>query len=552
MRDRAKELTDNSPAQTWGLFRRLRLRASVNNRLALLSLGLTSLLLVSCASSYQPDNGGDFDARFAEVMFSRGYKNVQSIYIEEVPPERLVMNGLKGLQDLDDKVVFRRDGAQIVLAYDGIPRARYPLPTAGNLDDWSDLTVALVESSRRESSRINQASREEIYESFFDNVTGQLDNFSHYASLEEARQNRASRDGFGGIGVRIRVEDEGVRVVSVMDDTPAQKSGLRNNDLIVAVGGASALLLKQREAVSYLRGPIGSQVMVTVRRQGQSLPLDISITRQHVVPQTVKFQRRGAVAYLRLSGFNADTTRALKQAILQAQKQMGPELKGYILDMRNNPGGILAEAITVSDLFISKGRIVSTGGRHQDSQQIFNAGDQDPLIDNKPLIALVNGNSASAAEIVASALQDSNVAIVVGSNSYGKGTVQRVLDMPNAGELTLTWARFYAPSGYALHRRGVLPDICTSTEGANSRNIVERLRHGQLSFSRQIQQLNINTKDEVALEAFRELCPQRQSENDLDLEVASRLIEDPVLYAQAKGLSRDTAAKPGDQLSQLR
>ncbi|MGO1117176.1 S41 family peptidase [Rhodovibrionaceae bacterium A322] len=521
------------------------------NRVALTTLGFTSLLLVSCATGNQQISDGAFNRHDAERMFIQGYKNIQSIYIDEVETEQLVLTGLEGLQDIDDKVVVQRREDQIELAYDGIPLVRYVAPARADLPAWSALTVALVDGSRAESPLIAEATSEEIYEVFFDSVTDELDNFSHYASLEEAEQNRASRDGFGGIGVRIRVEEEGVRVVDVMDNTPASHAGLKSEDLIIAVGDKPTQYLKQRQAVAYLRGPVGSDVQVKVQRSGHSLPLFVTLTRQHVVPQTVRYQREGNVAYIRLSGFNADTTRSLKDALLDAQDEMGDSLMGYVLDMRNNPGGILTEAITVSDLFMSHGSIVSTSGRHEKSKQGFNAGDQDPLVENKPVVALVNGNSASAAEIVASALQDSGIAIVVGSNSYGKGTVQRVLDMPNTGELTLTWARFHAPSGYALHRRGVLPDICTATEGANSQDIVEHLYRGQISFSRHTQQMMISDKDETALEAFRELCPQRQSDNKLDLEVAFRLIEDPVLFARAKGQRPDTAATPEGQLSQI-
>src|SRR4029453_18190026 len=233
-----------------------------------------------------------------------------------------------------------------------------------------------------------------------------------------------------------------------------------------------------------------------------------------IVPETVTFERKGSVAYLRVYGFNQDTADSLRKEMLHAQQDIGTGLKGYIMDLRGNPGGLLDQSVAVSDLFIGHGRIVSTHGRHPDSHQYFEATAGD-IADGLPLVVLVNGDSASAAEIVAAALQDSGPAVVVGSNSYGKGTVQTVLRMPNDGELTLTWARFHAPSGYTLNHLGVLPSICTSRD-EDSRATVAALKEDRVAAIPTIARNAASPTDLVTLNKLRAACPARKEENPVD------------------------------------
>jgi carboxyl-terminal processing protease len=226
----------------------------------------------------------------------------------------------------------------------------------------------------------------------------------------------------------------------------------------------------------------------------------------------------------------------LRDSIRHARAEIGPDLAGYILDLRGNPGGLLDQSVAVSDMFVTNGRIVSTHGRHPDSHQYFDA-EPDDLTGNMPVVVLVNGNSASASEIVAAALQDSGRAVVVGTSSYGKGTVQTVLRLPNEGELTLTWARFHAPSGYALNGRGVMPDICTANQsdgqGIDAEQILDRVRTGQLPLPRSVIKRDLPLLDESGIAAFRAACPPSQGEAGVELEVALRLLEDPALFARA-------------------
>jgi carboxyl-terminal processing protease len=265
-------------------------------------------------------------------------------------------------------------------------------------------------------------------------------------------------------------------------------------------------------------------------------PFAVIVTRAHIVPETVTYERKGNVAYMHIYGFNLDTADSLRKEMLHARQDIGPALLGYVLDLRGNPGGLLDQSVAVSDLLIKHGRIVSTHGRHPDSHQYFEATAGD-VANGLPIVVLVNGDSASAAEIVAAALQDSGRAVVVGSNSYGKGTVQTVLRMPNDGELTLTWARFHAPSGYTLNRLGVIPSVCTTGNGGSAEVLIEELRRNRLKPIPTNIRNRVHPEDMRALRELRSLCPERRGEEDIDENVALRLLSHPSLYRRAVHLA---------------
>jgi carboxyl-terminal processing protease len=526
----------------------VKLRLSRPGRDAWRRLGTISVafLMVACASQ-DTRVTAESDLSLANRLFSTGYQDIADIYIDEVTAANLALAGLGNLSSLYPDVSVTQNGDWVTLSVDGRPAGSFTAPDGVDAEGWGELTASALRIGRGRSLEMSGAEPEEIYEVVFDGVLGELDKFSRYAGRDEARENRASRDGFGGIGVRIRLIDQGVRILSVMENTPAERSGLQDNDIIVEIDGVSTVGLSQREVVRRLRGPLRSRVELTVERETQPAALDIAVVRAHIVPQTVKYERQGNLAVIRLSGFNQSTTRSLREKLELAKNEIGPALTGFVLDLRGNPGGLLDQAVAVSDLFIGTGRIVSTHGRHPDSHQYFDA-DADDLAKNRPVAVLVNGNSASASEIVAAALQDSGRAVVIGSGSFGKGTVQTVLRLPNEGELTLTWARFHAPSGYALNRRGVLPDICTTEDDLSAEDVLERLREGTLPIDRTSQRRDVDPDDDAGIEAFRALCPARQSDAQLDIEVARRLIEDPVLFARALGAGvPDTARLETDQ-----
>jgi carboxyl-terminal processing protease len=491
--------------------------------------GLTALLMSCGGPVHQPTLESEiYSPASASYMFNAGYDDVSSVFIEDVTARQLAMAAIENVDDADTTVDISESSGVYTVRASGLETGSYPLPGHDNDSQaWAELTAKVVDSARKGAGPLSQANSEALYEYVFEGMLAELDGYSRYSGREEARENRASRDGFGGIGVRIRLEDAGIHIVEVMESTPAELSGLQNDDVITKIEDAAVAGMDQREAIRRLRGPINSTVNLTVRRGTRSL--EISVTRAHIVPQTVRFERHDGIAYLKVTGFNQSTTHTLREKIRDARREMGDAMRGYVLDLRDNPGGLLDQAVTVADLFMDGGNIVSTHGRHPDSEQHFNSRSAD-VSGGMPMVVLVNGNSASASEIVAAALQDSGRAIVVGSNSYGKGTVQTVLRLPNDGELTLTWARFHAPSGYALQDRGVLPDVCTSQALQTSG---PALLPGAHLISKSARQREVDLRDTDALEALRALCPTHDGDSAIDIQVAEQILSDPSLYARA-------------------
>lgn len=485
-------------------------------------------LLVGCGTPNQQASQGVPPER----VFSAGLTDVQEIYIKNVNLGELALTGVNSLNTYEPGMTVERKGSHVEIALPGQQVVSYPSPADDDAEAWGTLTGTLIRSLRGQSAALGDTDAERIYETIFDAMVKKLDPFSRYASRDEALENRATRDGFGGIGVRIEAIDEGVKVLSVMDDTPASSSGLQSGDLIVRIDGQPAQKLDQRDVIQRLRGPIGSQVRLDVLRDDMMLQIDVM--RSHIVPQTVIGSVEQGIAVVTLSSFNHSTAETLRDKILKLQADNGGKLDGLILDLRGNPGGLLDQSVAVADLFITSGRVVTTHGRHPDSHQYFSA-DGYAIAQGVPMVVLINGSSASASEIVAAALQDTGRALVIGSVSYGKGTVQTVLGLPNDAELTLTWARFHAPSGYPLHARGVLPDICTS--GALSADaVLRRVQRGQQPFPAALRQMAIDSDDAEAVKAFRNNCPPSDKENDLDLKVAKRLLLDRKLYARATSM----------------
>ena len=469
-------------------------------------------------------------------MFAAGYGNIEAVYIEPVDPGTLTMAGLERLSTIDPDISVERTSDKLVVLVDGEPHATFGTPPHNDGAAWGVLTADAIDAARSASPDLRDISSEDLYETVFDGILSSLDGVSRYASATDAFENRVSREGFGGVGIRIAVEDGTVRVVSVMHYTPAERSGLRADDVISHINGRPVDGLDQNAVVDLLRGPIGTTVDLELRHSGATTSHAVTVTRAHIVPETVVYRREGDIAYLRIYSFNLETAQSLRKELIHAQVDIGDELQGFVLDLRGNPGGLLDQAVAVADLFLERGRIVSTHGRHPDSHQYFEASGGD-YARGLPIVVLINGNSASAAEIVAAALQDSGRGVVIGSNSYGKGTVQNVLRMPNQGEMTLTWARFHAPSGYTLNHLGVLPSICTNGGEVTVSHLIGALRGGDLVPVPTVVRNAANPQDTPGLNRLRSTCPIRKVEEAVDLQVALALLEDPVLYERAVHLA---------------
>jgi carboxyl-terminal processing protease len=506
-----------------------------------------ALALTACAGGTFSTESTPYDA--PRAMFVDGYEKIEAVYIQEVNLGDLAVAGLAQVASLDPTISVDLESDKVELKVDGKNRAGFKTPPADDADGWGNLTADVVAAARAASPQLSAKPNEDVYDAFFTGALAKLDGFSRYSTAAEAAENRATREGFGGIGIHVAVENNVVRVVSVMNYTPGQRAGLKTDDVITAVDGKPVAGLQQDEVISMLRGPEESHVKVTIVRGGGA-PFVVDITRAHIVPETVTYERKGSVAYLRVYSFNLHTADSLRKEMLHARDDIGSGLKGYILDLRGNPGGVLDQSVEVSDLFIGHGRIVSTHGRIPESHQYYDARAGD-VADGLPVVVLVNGDSASAAEIVAAALQDSGRAVVVGSNSYGKGTVQNVQRMPNDGELTLTWARFHAPSGYTLNHLGVLPSVCTTTE--DGKQLLADLRSGRLKPVPTGQRNAIDPDDTAALKKLRSICPERRGEAPIDEQVAIELLNHPSEYKRAVHLADLPTGQPesGPAVSQV-
>ncbi|WP_138468894.1 S41 family peptidase [Poseidonocella sp. HB161398] len=308
---------------------------------------------------------------------------------------------------------------------------------------------------------VEQVDDGDLIEAAINGMLTSLDPHSNYLSPDDANDMREQTRGeFGGLGIEVTQEDGFVKVVSPMDGTPADEAGIESGDYITHVDGESILGLTLDEAVELMRGPVGSDIVITVVREGEEEPFDVTITRDTIKLTAARVRTEGNVVVMRVTTFNDQTYPDMESGLAKAVEELGGEDKvgGYVLDLRNNPGGLLTQAIKVSDAFLDKGEIVSTRGRNPADGDRYNATEGD-LAEGKPLVVLINGGSASASEIVAGALQDHRRAVVVGTKSFGKGSVQTVMPVPGGGAMRLTTARYYTPSGRSIQALGVSPDI---------------------------------------------------------------------------------------------
>ncbi len=294
-----------------------------------------------------------------------------------------------------------------------------------------------------------------------DAINGMLTSLDPHSSYMSARSFRdmqvQTRGEFGGLGIEVTMENGFVKVVSPIDDTPAARAGLRPGDFITQIDNDAVLGLTLQEAVEKMRGPVNSNIKLMIRRGGGD-PFEVTLTRAVIRVQSVRSRVEGELGYVRITSFTEQTESGVRNAIDRIRQQTGNRLKGIVLDKRNNPGGLLDQAISVSDIFLDKGEIVSTRGRRSEDAQRFNAKPGD-LLGGLPVVVLINGGSASASEIVAGALQDHRRGIVLGTKSFGKGSVQTIMPMGNQGAIRLTTARYYTPSGRSIQGQGIDPDI---------------------------------------------------------------------------------------------
>ncbi|WP_416899202.1 MAG: S41 family peptidase [Minwuia sp.] len=309
------------------------------------------------------------------------------------------------------------------------------------------------------SNYVEDVDDKKLIEAGINGMLQSLDPHSNFLSPERVKEMEVDiRGEFGGLGIEVTMENGFVKVVTPIDDTPASEAGMQPGDLISHIDGEPVLGLTLTEAVKRMRGAVGTDIQLTVIRGGEAEPFDVTITRAVIRVRSVRSRVEGKVAYIRITSFNEQTTTNLRAAMDDLKSELGDSMQGVVLDLRNNPGGLLDQAINVSDAFLNRGEIVSTRGRSSDDIERYTARPGD-IADGMPIVVLINGGSASASEIVAGALKDHKRAILMGTKSFGKGSVQSIIQLQGGNRLKLTTSRYYTPSGTSIQATGIEPDI---------------------------------------------------------------------------------------------
>jgi carboxyl-terminal processing protease len=332
-------------------------------------------------------------------------------------------------------------------------------PQAGSSDTFRQLKLFGDVFERTRAEYVEEMTDQELIEAAIEGMLTSLDPHSGYLNPKKYRDMQVQTKGeFGGLGIEVTMEDGLVKVVSPIDDTPAYRAGIQAGDVITHINSEPVLGLSLAEAVERMRGPVDTSIALTLRRTGREEPIDVSMARAVITISPVRWHSEVDIGYVRITAFNEQTDSNLRQAIEELEAELGPDMKGVVVDLRNNPGGLLEQAVAVADAFLDQGEIVSTRGRRTDSVQRFNARRGD-LVEGLPIVVLINGGSASASEIVAGALKDHGRAIVMGTRSFGKGSVQTIMPLPGHGAIRLTTARYYPPAGTSIQAKGIVPDI---------------------------------------------------------------------------------------------
>lgn len=468
-----------------------------------------------------------------ERVLAESHALVLERHLEGTSPANLALWSLRGVTVLDQRfdAEIRQDRLRL-LGEDRV-LGSVPLAPLANRAQAGEAVAAslaeLYEVAWRNSGRVRRAGAERLIASGFEELFNHLDPYSRYVTPAEARTARERRVGQSGLGLRVSVQRDSLVIAEVTRDGPAAQAGIRAGDRLLAVDGRSLGGRDPGLAATLLEGPEGSEVQLNLAR-GRTRR-EVTLVRELVVPETVTMERREEILWLRITGFSAVTDRRL--ATLLADGFAGRPPRGVVVDLRGNRGGLLGQAVAVADAFLSEGEVVRTEGRHPDANRRYLAGGQD-LAQGRPMVVLVDGRTASAAEIVAVGLAERGRAVVVGSATMGKGLIQLVAPLPNEGEILVTWSRVVAPSGWPIQGLGVLPSLCTSLGPEALAQGLARLSQGEAPLGRALLRQRAARAPVLASEmaALRGACPPAEGRG-ADLTAARVLIDTPSAYAAA-------------------
>ena len=432
--------------------------------------------------------------------------------------------------------------------------ARSQSASAANSEIYKQLDLFGEVLERVRADYVEEPEDAKLIESAINGMLTALDPHSAYLNPKHFRDMQVQTRGeFGGLGIEVTMEDGVVKVVAPIEDTPAARAGLMSGDLITHLDKEQILGLTLQEAVEKMRGPVNSPIGLTIVRKGVEDPFEVKVVRDMIHINPVKYNAEGEdVGYIRVTTFNEQTTENLQAAVDDLKKKLGPNLKGYVIDLRNNPGGLLDQAIAVSDDFLERGAVVLTKGRNNEETQRAQAHPGD-ITDGKKIVVLINGGSASASEIVAGALQDHKRATVVGTRSFGKGSVQTIIPLGANGAIRLTTARYYTPSNRSIQAKGIDPDIKVEQELPDElkqkmSSVAEKSR-GEASLRGHLK--NPETEDaekdgkEVKETSGSSAYVPKEPEKDTQLQYALKFLRGEVTDAKTAGATVDTTKPAG-------
>ncbi len=357
--------------------------------------------------------------------------------------------------------LFLGAAATAVLMYSVAPQGP---ANAANTDTYKQLNLFGDVFDRVRSDYVEAPDDSKLIDAAISGMLTSLDPHSSYLNAKSFRDMQVQTRGeFGGLGIEVTMENGVVKVVTPIDDTPADRAGVKPGDLITHLDKEKIQGLTLAQAVEKMRGRVKTPLVLTIVRKGKDEPFDITVIRDIIRIKSVRFRQEDDVGYIRITTFTEQTQKGVEKAIVELKQKIGPDIKGYVVDLRNNPGGLLDQAISVSDTFLDRGEIVSTRGRNVEETQRYNARSGD-RVEGKPIVVLINGGSASASEIVAGALQDHKRAKIIGTRSFGKGSVQTIIPLGESGAIRLTTARYYTPSGQSIQAKGITPDVVVEQE----------------------------------------------------------------------------------------
>jgi carboxyl-terminal processing protease len=494
-------------------------------------LALLPLLAPGATRAERFGAGRPLDQQLMADVFNVAFRFMSPRTLEAVPLADLSLWALRGLTTLDGRLQADFSGGSLRLLAPGrVLLARSP-PAEGDAAGWADVVAQFARAGWDASEAVRRAGMPALIRTLFDELFNHFDPYSRYAPPAEAQAARLRRAGQGGIGVQIGVRGGGFVAQSVAQDGPGAQAGIRPGDRLLAIDGQSVQDEDIESVVAALAGPDGTEVGIALRGRDGKLR-EMRLVRALVPPQSVSSERAADVLIVHISGFTSDTGARLAQALLAGLA--GPRtLRGVVIDLRGNRGGFLRQAVAAAEALLPFGVVTFTVGRDPAASHVFVANGRD-LSGGLPLVVIVDGRSASAAEILAAGLADQHRAVVVGSATLGKGLVQTIAPLPDGGELLISWSRVLAPLGWPIQGLGVLPQVCTSLGENWLRRQLAGLAQGRQALARPLERHRAVRAPMPPAEMLeiRGYCPAAEG-RDLDLVAATRLLHDPAAYAAA-------------------